>query len=280
MTPFTYRRDTDGIATLVWNDATRSVNVFNTATIDALADAVTQAAADADCRGVILASGKRGFIAGADLAEIVQLDDGAHLTRWFDRLHATFRRMEQCGKPWVAAINGAALGGGLEIALACHGRIASTDAGLIGLPEVRLGIFPGGGGTQRLPRLIGAVEGLQLILDGSRLSPQQALAAGIIDAIVPAADLLDAAKAWLLARSDATQPWDRPGFSISDTATPRSIAADEPGRRAAQDCVFRGIALSIDDGFRIERAAIVSLLLDPLTRDRVRTAFAGLKKKG
>jgi 3-hydroxyacyl-CoA dehydrogenase/enoyl-CoA hydratase/3-hydroxybutyryl-CoA epimerase len=278
MTPFTYERDPDGIATLLWNDTSRPVNVFNTQTIGALGDAVAQAAADAACRGVILASGKRGFIAGADLKEIVGLDDAARLTPWFETLHAALRQMEHGGKPWVAAINGAALGGGLEIALACHGRIASTEAGPIGLPEVRLGIFPGGGGTQRLPRLIGATEGLQLILDGSRLSPEEALAARIIDAVVPAADLLAAAKAWLLAHPGATQPWDRKGFTVSGTAEPRTISADQPGLLAAQDCVLRGMAVSIDDGLAIERAEIVALLLQPVTRERVRAAFAGIRQ--
>jgi 3-hydroxyacyl-CoA dehydrogenase/enoyl-CoA hydratase/3-hydroxybutyryl-CoA epimerase len=278
MSLFTYSRDADGIATLLWDDAARPVNVFNTVSIAALDAAVAQAAADASCRGVILASGKRGFVAGADLAEIVELDDSARLTPWFDTLHGAFRRMERSGKPWVAAINGAALGGGLEIALACHGRVASVEAGLIGLPEVRLGIFPGGGGTQRLPRLIGAAEGLRLILDGARLSPDQALAAGIVDAVVPAAELLDAAKAWLLAHPDATQPWDRPGFVVSGAATARPIGPGEPGIAAAQDCVLRGLALSVDAGLAIERAAIVALLLQPATRDRVRAAFAGLRQ--
>lgn len=278
MMPFAYSRDADGIATLLWDDTARPVNVFNTETIGALANAVAQAAADASCRGVILASGKRGFIAGADLKEIVGLDDAAQLAPWFDTLHAALRQMEQSGKPWVAAINGAALGGGLEIALACHGRIASAEAGLIGLPEVRLGIFPGGGGTQRLPRLIGAAEGLRLILDGSRLSPEQALAAEIIDALVPADELLDAAKAWLLAHPSATQPWDRPGFAVSGTAMPRAIGADQPGLIAAQDCVVQGLAVSIDDGLAIERAEIVALLLQPVTRERVRTAFAGIRQ--
>jgi 3-hydroxyacyl-CoA dehydrogenase/enoyl-CoA hydratase/3-hydroxybutyryl-CoA epimerase len=276
MTVFTYRRDADGIATLQWNDAARPVNVFNTASIAALADAVAQAAADAACRGVILASGKRGFIAGADLTEIVQLDDTARLTPWFATLHAAFRQMERCGKPWVAAINGDALGGGLEIALACHGRIASAEAGLIGLPEVRLGIFPGGGGTQRLPRLIGAADGLRLILDGARLSPAEAQAAGIIDAVVPAPALLDAAKAWLLAHPDATQPWDRPGFTM---AAPRPIGADQPGMIAAQDCVLRGLPLPIDEGLEIERTAIVALLLDTAIRDGIRAAFASIRQR-
>jgi 3-hydroxyacyl-CoA dehydrogenase / enoyl-CoA hydratase / 3-hydroxybutyryl-CoA epimerase len=125
------------------------------------------------------------------------------------------RQLETCGKPVVAAINGTALGGGLEICLACHHRIAADNPkALIGLPEAQVGVLPGGGGTQRLPRMIGAMNALPLMLEGKTLDPQKAKAAGIVNDVVPADQLLAAAKKWIKEVGTKEQPWDKKDFKV------------------------------------------------------------------
>ena len=184
--------------------------------------------------GVIVRSGKDGsFIAGADLDMLLNADtsDAVKLTEQFSRLQKMFRSQETGGKPMVAAINGTALGGGFEICLACHYRIAAANPKTkIGQPEVKIGLLPGGGGTQRIPRLIGVMNAAPILLEGKDLTVDAAKGLGLIHEVVPADQLLSRAKAWLTAEnketvvpayagkggkpvdSRAVQPWDKPGF--------------------------------------------------------------------
>lgn len=233
-----YAVDGDGIATIIWDMPGRSMNVLNEASITAFAEAAQKAVADPNVKGVIIGSGKADFIAGADLEMLLNTDtsDAARLMDQFSQLQRLFRSFETSGKPFVAAINGTALGGGLEICLACHYRIAADNPkAKIGQPEVKLGLLPGGGGTQRIPRLLGfgmqqAMAVSQILLEGKDLSVAEAKALGLIHEVVPADKLLARAKEWLKTppaeapikpswskaadKVDprAVQPWDRPGY--------------------------------------------------------------------
>ncbi|MDF3075022.1 MAG: 3-hydroxyacyl-CoA dehydrogenase NAD-binding protein [Alphaproteobacteria bacterium] len=235
-----YSVDSDGIATILWDMPGRSMNVLNEGSITAFADAAQKAVADEKVKGVILTSGKDSFIAGADLDMLLNTDtsDATAVMNQFSQLQRMFRAYETGGKPWVAAINGTALGGGLEICLACHYRIAADNKkAKIGQPEVKLGLLPGAGGTQRIPRLLGfgmaqAMGVSQILIEGKDLSVDEAKNLGVIHEVVPADKLLVRAKEWLMTPSKeapikptwpkapnavdarAVQPWDRPGYKI------------------------------------------------------------------
>jgi Enoyl-CoA hydratase/carnithine racemase len=168
-----YKLDADGIATITWAMQDVPMNVLNGQSIPAFADAVRRAIADAAVKGVIVTSSKPEFIAGADLNMMLAITDVASMMDFVNQLHALMRGIEKSGKPFVAALNGTTLGGGYEVALACHRRIAADNPkAQIGLPEVGLGLLPGGGGTQRLPRMIGVRNALPFLLEGKN-SPRK-----------------------------------------------------------------------------------------------------------
>src|SRR5690349_16577402 len=199
---FKWDQDQDGIVTLVWDMPDRPVNVLSLAAIAELGQIGDALAADAAIKGAVLTSGKPGgFSAGADLDEMsAYAGHGGSAKTAFEtmmNIHRTFRKIETCGKPVVAAINGTALGGGLEIALACHCRMIADDPRIrIGFPEAQVGLVPGGGGTQRLPRMIGAMAALPLLLESRRIDPASAAGMGIVQKVVPAGELVASAKAW------------------------------------------------------------------------------------
>ena len=234
-----YTVDNDGIATITWDMPGRTMNVLNEGSIAAFAKASQKAVADPKVKGVIIASGKADFIAGADLEMLLNTDtsDAAKLMDQFSQLQKLFRHFETGGKPFVAAINGTALGGGLEICLACHYRIAADNPKTrVGQPEVKLGLLPGAGGTQRIPRLLGfgmpkAMVVSQILVQGKDLKVGEAKEAGLIHEVVPADQLLKRCKEWLLTPSTekvkptwpkapdgvdarAVQPWDKPGYKV------------------------------------------------------------------
>src|SRR5260370_5880289 len=182
----------DGIARIAINRPDK-LNALNDEVVRELADAAERVATVAAIAGVILTgAGQKAFVAGADIADLAQqgpFDGKARALRG----QAMLRRFETCGKPVIAAVNGYALGGGCELAMACHLRIAS-DAAKFGQPEVKLGIAPGYGGTQRLPRLVGKGNALRLILTGDMIDAQEAYRIGLVNQVVPASDLLAAAE--------------------------------------------------------------------------------------
>ena len=195
---FKWEQDGDGIVTLTWDTPGKPVNVLSMAGVAELGQVAETVAQDASIKGLVITSAKSGnFCAGADLDEMAAISGtgGEHKAKTsFDTMmgvHRVFRKFETCGKPVVAAINGTALGGGLELTLACHCRIMTEDASArIGFPEAQLGLIPGAGGTQRLPRMIGAMNALPLMLESRRIDAAAALAMGIVQKIVPAADYL------------------------------------------------------------------------------------------
>ncbi len=290
----TCKLESDGIATLIIDLKDRPMNVITRQLIEELGASVEKVAADQAVKGVILTSGKSSFMAGADLkgvSELFAAKDPQTIYQNGMAFAGILRRMETCGKPFVAAINGTALGGGLEICLACHYRIAVDSPGsTLGLPEVLVGLFPGGGGTQRLPRLIGAREALQLMTQGVHLKPVQALEKGIINKVVPPDQLITEAKRWLKESPDPVQPWDKKGYKVPGGAgqfDPRFVETfmvgsalmqketfhNYPAPQAILSCVYEGLQVPIDAGLRIEQRYFTALLLDPVARNMIRTVF-------
>ncbi|HWI28528.1 MAG TPA: 3-hydroxyacyl-CoA dehydrogenase NAD-binding domain-containing protein [Stellaceae bacterium] len=287
-----YEVGPDGIAVVAWNMADRSMNVLNEESVARFAASVEQAIGDAAVKGVIVTSKKRDFLAGADLTRLGKASDAASLAASTARFHALLRGMEKSGKPFCAALNGTALGGGYEVALACHRRIAADDPRIrIGLPEVTIGLMPGGGGTQRLPRLIGIRNALPLMLEGRKLDPQKALASGFVDEVVPAEALIGAARRWLLTEgpANAAQPWDRKGFRIPDGGvnTPKGqetfVAGNAllhaktygnyPAPRHIASAVYEGLITDFDTGLKIESRYFIACALSAEARNMIRSLF-------
>jgi 3-hydroxyacyl-CoA dehydrogenase/enoyl-CoA hydratase/3-hydroxybutyryl-CoA epimerase len=290
----TYNVDADGVATLTIDLKDRPMNVITPEFIEQLNAMVEKVASDASVKGAIITSGKSSFMAGADLKGIENLFKGSDAETLFKGSMAfsrLLRRMETCGKPFVAAITGTALGGGLEICLACHYRVAADAEGSsLGLPEVLVGLLPGGGGTQRLPRLISVKAALPLMLQGTHIKPAKAMELGIVHKVVPANQLLVEAKRWLAESPDPVQPWDKKGYKVPGGAgqfDPRFVETfmvgtalmnketwhNYPAPLAIMSSVYEGIQVPIDTGLKIEGRYFVSLLLNPVARNMIRTVF-------
>ena len=214
-----YEKGQDRIVVLTLDMPGQSANTMNGVYREAMAATVERLEAEKDAlAGVVITSAKKTFFAGGDLNELIKVDK-AHAKDFYDGvrvLKAQLRRLETLGKPVVAAINGAALGGGWEICLACHYRIALDDKSVqLGLPEVTLGLLPGGGGVVRMVRLLGLEKALPYLLEGKKVRPQQALQAGLINELAADRDeLLAKSSAWILANPAAKQPWDNKGYQI------------------------------------------------------------------
>ncbi|MCS7478223.1 3-hydroxyacyl-CoA dehydrogenase NAD-binding domain-containing protein [Umezawaea endophytica] len=218
--PVHYEKDAEGVVTLTM-DMSGSANVMNAEYQEAMGVAIDRLEAERDeITGVVLTSAKKTFFAGGDLNLLIQVTpenssaalDGVSLVK------SQLRRLELLGKPVVAAVNGAALGGGLEIALACHHRVVLDDDRIkLGLPEATLGLLPGGGGVTRMVRLLGLQAALPLLMEGKQLRPSRALQAGFVDELAADRDeMIAKARAWIAANPAPQQPWDRPGFAIKD----------------------------------------------------------------
>jgi 3-hydroxyacyl-CoA dehydrogenase/enoyl-CoA hydratase/3-hydroxybutyryl-CoA epimerase len=295
----------DGIVTLTIDDPNQSANTMNEtyrasmeAAVNKLADAI---AADADSiKGVIVTSAKKTFFAGGDLKLMMQAGpaDAERLFVEVESIKATLRKLETIGKPVVAAINGAALGGGLEIALACHHRIAADGRFEIGLPEATLGLLPGGGGVTRTVRMFGVQEALMNVLvQGPRFQPAAAKDKGLIDEIVPADQLLSAAKAWIESvQGDelaAVQPWDRQGYkmpggkpnspqlaavlpSFPATLVKQVKGADFRAPKAIMSAAVEGGLVDFDTASRIESRYLVSLVIGQQFKNMTQAFFFDL----
>jgi 3-hydroxyacyl-CoA dehydrogenase/enoyl-CoA hydratase/3-hydroxybutyryl-CoA epimerase len=215
-----WNRDADGIVTLTLDDPNQRANTMTADFRSSFARAVTRLENEKDeITGVIITSAKDTFFAGGDLTLLTQVtrDNAAQFDAGVREIKSAMRRLETLGRPVVAALNGAALGGGLEIALACHHRVAlDNPKARFGFPEVTLGLLPGAGGVTRTVRMLGLADALmKLLLQGQRLTPTDAASAGIVDEIALTPDeMLDAARRWILANPDAVQPWDAPGYKM------------------------------------------------------------------
>ena len=301
MKPISVSVDQDGIALITIDCADRPVNVYTPALTAGMSEAVEHVLANDAIVGAIITSGKDGFLAGADLNAVLgrleaALTQGRSALPGFVAENLFMRRMETGGKPFAAAINGTALGGGLELCLACHYRVLSDAPDTrVGLPEVGVGLLPAGGGTQRLPRLLGIEAALPLLLDGTPLAPERALALGVVDEIAPCAELVMRAKRWLLANRGARQPWDRDGYRLPGGAGALAEHAlrsfhtgiaqvrsrthgNYPAPLAILSAVYEGTQLPFDRGMAIEAQYFAQLAADPVARNLVRTQFVNRKR--
>lgn len=294
-TTIQYTVDADGIAILSLDVPGRSMNVLTPELIADLKECVEKLAGDENVKGAVITSAKSAFMAGADLKDLVTaFDHGLTVEEGYEQSQAlsqVFRQLETCGKPVAAAINGVALGGGLELCLACHYRVLSDDPkARVGLPEVTIGLLPGSGGTQRLPRLIGIREALPLMLEGRQLTPDKALKLGIVHAIAPVDQLVERARRWVLDDSDPEAPWDKKGFRIPGGAGamhPKSIETfmvgtsllagqafhNYPAPKAIMSAVYEGTITPFDTGLRIESKYFAQLVSGVVARNMMRTLF-------
>jgi 3-hydroxyacyl-CoA dehydrogenase/enoyl-CoA hydratase/3-hydroxybutyryl-CoA epimerase len=281
----------DGIALIIF-DSPGPVNTLGAADNVAFATLIDRLLADDAVKGVVLTSAKRDFLAGGDLDQLRRVQTPADAIAIVTPFLNAIRKLETGGKPVVAALNGTALGGGFELALACHRRIAAdVTSARFGLPEVTLGLMPGGGGTQRLPRLIGLAAAAPLLMEGKRLKPAEALAAGLIDAVVPPEKLRDEAKAWALANPNAAQPWDVKGFKLpgfapqsaegrmffmgSWTRLHKRSAGCDLASEAILQALHHGLERGLDAGIAIETRHFARLAASPDAKAKIRTLFVG-----
>lgn len=284
-----------GIARITWDLPGRSVNVINNESKAAFVMAVDKALEDDGVRGVIIDSAKEDFIVGADLQMLLAMNGTQEVRQLCEENNAVQRRIETGGKPFVATIAGHALGGGLELALVCHRRIATDKPGArIGLPEVTLGLLPGGGGTQRLPRMIGIDKALPLLVEGRHVSPRKALELGIIDEIVAAEDLYEAAKRWIDEEGNAEKAWYDRGYRPPGPAvqSPKGYElfvggnallhgktrGNYPAPKAIMSCVYEGLQVPIDTGLKIESRYIAKLFASKETRSMIRSLFFSINE--
>ncbi|MET8425536.1 3-hydroxyacyl-CoA dehydrogenase NAD-binding domain-containing protein [Nocardia sp. NPDC004860] len=287
----------DGIVVLTIDDPSQTANTWNAAFRQSLAVTVDRLEAERETyAGVVITSGKEIFSAGADLKEVgplFQSADAVQIAAFFDGAKALLRRLERLGKPVVTAINGTALGGGLELALATHHRIAVDRPGIqIGLPEVNLGVIPGAGGVVRTVRMFGLAGALtNVLLKGTKFSPHEALAAGLVDEVVDTdAELLPAARAWIAANPAPVQPWDRKGYTLPGglpngaelsqqvlalTASVRKQlkGADLPAPRNLIAAAVEGSLVDFTAASAIETRYVANLALNPLTANGIQAFF-------
>ncbi|MCW2644335.1 MAG: 3-hydroxyacyl-CoA dehydrogenase / enoyl-CoA hydratase / 3-hydroxybutyryl-CoA epimerase [Pseudonocardiales bacterium] len=285
-------QDADGIVTLTLDDPSQRANTMNQAYQQSMKAAVDRLYAEKDTvTGVIITSAKDTFFAGGDLKLLSQVtdDNAAEFGAGVTAIKADLRRLETLGKPVVAALNGAALGGGLEIGLACHHRIAlDNPKSQFGLPEVTLGLLPGGGGVTRITRLLGIADGLmKVLLQGTRYQPAQAVEIGIVDELAATPEeMLDQARAWIKANPDAVQPWDAQGYRMPGgvpsnpklagmlPAFPANLrkqlkGAPMPAPHHIMCAAVEGATVDIDTAFTIEGRYFVDLARGQVAKNMI-----------
>jgi 3-hydroxyacyl-CoA dehydrogenase/enoyl-CoA hydratase/3-hydroxybutyryl-CoA epimerase len=288
----------DGICHLIFDAPGRAMNVFSKRAIREAED-FADWLKTSNVLGVVVRSGKpTAFCAGADLGELSTAYDMIMATPKEDRdqvclvefspIGRAFRKLETAGKPVAAAIHGLALGGGCELVLACHYRVMTTAPNTqIGLPESLVGLLPGGGGTQRLPRLVGIAESLAILLDGGRFGAEAALAAKAADAVVAPGEEIATAEAWIRSAPAPVQPWDRDGWTEMNQA--EITAGLDPERRkileatgghypaplAILDCLYRGLPVGMDQAVAEEMDVFVDLVQRIEPRNMIQVQFLG-----
>lgn len=297
---FSAQRDDDGIVTVTIDQSKRKMNVIGAGFTEALSTIADSFISDDAAIGLILTSAKNTFVVGADIDQLANIKTAEQAFALTQDLKGSLRKLEISGKPVVAAITGTALGGGLELALACHYRIAIDSPNTkLGLPEVKLGLLPGGGGTQRLPRLVGIQGALELMTQGKALQPAAARDLGLIDAVATdKADMLKQAKDWIQNNPDTQQPWDKKGFKIpgGDSNHPKVVPVfsvapavanqkshgNYPAITHILSCVFEGCLVDIDTGLEIESRYFAACVLSTESKNMINTLWTPLNsiKKG
>ncbi|RVH58678.1 3-hydroxyacyl-CoA dehydrogenase, partial [Sinorhizobium meliloti] len=309
-TNFKIETDADGIALVTWDMPDKSMNVFTEEVMKELDAIIDQTTADPAVKGVVITSGKSSFSGGADLSMIKSMftfqaeerkkDPDNAARKLFDlvgRMTGLFRKLETSGKPWVSAINGTCMGGAFEMSLACHGRVASNAKSVkIALPEVKVGIFPGAGGTQRVPRLTNTQDALQMMTTGSSLTPARAKAMGLVHEVVDPDKLIEAAKAMIKNGLKPVQPWDEKGFKLPGGGiwTPasaqlwpaasgilrRETYGNYPGAIAILKCVYEGLQVPFDTALKIEQRYFTEILQTTEAFSMIRSLFVSMQELG
>lgn len=300
-----YEKGADGIVVLTLDDPTAGTNTMNELYRDSMESVLERLEADLqankdDLAGVVVTSAKKTFFAGGNLQLMMQAgpEDAPRVFDEVQQIKAQLRRLETVGKPVVAAINGTALGGGLEIALACHHRIVVDDKAVqLGLPEVTLGLLPGGGGVTRTVRMLGIADALVKVLgQGRRFGPKEALSLGLVDELVPdRVDLVGAAKAWIRQNPTASiQPWDRPDYRMpgGTPSSPKLAAflpafpanlrkqlkgADYPAPKAILAAAVEGAQVDFETATRIESRYLTKLIVGQNFKNMAQAFFFDLQ---
>ncbi|MBW7472384.1 3-hydroxyacyl-CoA dehydrogenase NAD-binding domain-containing protein [Marinobacter sp. M216] len=292
MSAIRYDLGSDQILTLTIDMPGQSANTMNAAFREALTDTVTRVKADlANIRGVVITSAKKTFFAGGDLTELhrVTREDAQTFEDMVNGLKGDMRFLETSGKPVVAAINGSALGGGLEIALACHHRVVLNEESIqLGLPEVTLGLLPGGGGTQRLPRMIGLEAAFPYLMEGKKVNPKAALKAGIVDELAESPDeMMAKARAFIDANPKCQQPWDQKGFKFPGGAPHHPAMAQKlaiapamlkqktrgcyPAPERILSAAVEGAQVDFDNGSLVETRYFAELVIGQVAKNMTGT---------
>ncbi|MET3593307.1 3-hydroxyacyl-CoA dehydrogenase/enoyl-CoA hydratase/3-hydroxybutyryl-CoA epimerase [Mesorhizobium shonense] len=307
-TNFTLDIDADGIALVTWDMPGRSMNVFTEEAMRELNAIVDHVAGDPAIKGVVITSGKDSFSGGADITMLQKMlatfaaekekDLDKATKALFDNagtMTGLFRKIETCGKPWVSAINGTCMGGAFEMSLACHGRVAAdSDKVKMALPEVKIGIFPGAGGTQRVPRLTDQQQALQMLTTGQNLTPQKAKSMGLIHEIAEPKKLVEAAKAMIRNGLKPVAPWDEKGFKLPGgpiysaagaNLWPPAIAilrretyGNYPAAAAILKCVYEGLLVPFDTALRIEQRYFTEIMRTKEAAAMIRSLFVSLQE--
>ena len=307
MSDFTYSVDADGVATLTWDVPGKSMNVMTREAFADVNDMVDKALADDKVKGIIVTSGKKDFAGGMDLNVLATIRQeagdnpaqalfdftmsGHHILRKLERAGLT-RRPTRAASPWSAPSPAPVPGIGTEVALACHRRImADNPKAKIGLPEILVGLFPGGGGTTRFSRMVGAMAAAPVLLEGKMLDPKKAKAAGLVDEVVAPEDLLKRAKEWVLSATDAdiVKPWDQKGWKMPGGAPYHPagfmtfVGASAmvhgktqgvyPAAKALLSAVYEGAMVPFDTALKIEARWFTSVLMNPSSSAMIRSLF-------
>lgn len=305
MDNFKIETDADGIALVTFDAPGKSMNTLTSKALTEIEAMASQFKEDAAIKGVVFASGKpTGFCAGADLdemlASITVADDEAGRKAVYERVFAfnrAFRALETCGKPVAVALEGLALGGGFELALSCHYRVAADQPKFqVGLVESKIGLIPGGGGTQRLTRLIGAMAAAPLLLEGKTLRAQEALALKVVHEVVAPGGAIEACKAWIKNGGEGVAPWDKKDFKIPGGAVwspggvqvfimgnamvRKSTYGNYPAQMNIMRAVYEGLQVPMDAALRIESRYFARTCLTPQATAMIRTLFQSMQALG
>ncbi len=307
LTNFNLSTDSEGIAQLVWDMPGRSMNVFTPGVISELDQVIDHVAKDAAIKGCVITSGKETFSGGADLTMLEGLGrnlaamtkaDGPEkaMQAFFDgsrRLSQIFRKLETCGKPFACAINGICLGGAFELALSCHYRVmADHDKARIGLPEIKIGLFPGAGGTQRVARLMPTGDALQMLFKGEQIRPQTAKAMNLVHELAPVAELAARAKVWIMGGGKGVAPWDDKAFRApsgkvyspqgmmtwppANAIYRRETMDNYPAAKAILQSVYEGLQLPMDAALRVESRYFAQILRSKEAAAMIRSLFVSM----
>ena len=306
---FRFETDADGIATLTWDMPERSMNVITPQVMEELNQVVDKVVSDEAIKGCVIVSGKEAFSGGADLTMLQGLRDlyvklakeqGEQIAmqRFFDesrKLSLLYRKLETCGKPFAAAIHGVCLGGAFELALSCQLRVVSDDASTrVGLPEIKVGLFPGAGGTQRVSRLMQTGDALQMMFKGDQIKALPARNSGLVHAVLPRDQIVAAAKEWLKANPQAKQPWEDPKFKLpsnkvhspagmqiwppANAIYRRETNDNYPAARAILSAVYEGLQLPMDLALKVESRYFAKILRTKEAASMIRSLFVSMQE--